>query len=129
LNTCATLAAVLCLTLAAPACDRNRGRPGGEDAGVVAAPPRAERVDPTRFLVIYQGELEALLRRHPDDCDATLGDVLRFIGENRAAFLGAVDPMVEARDPDRLVRSWMEVADRCPAQVARINQTLRALGP
>lgn len=101
-------------------------RGGGGDAA-----PDAGRllIDPIAFLELYRSDVEQVLAAAGDDCQRLYRALGRFVAERRADFLAQSrrsrlsDPGVSLM-PSSTTEALMKFSQRCPAEAARLNDTL-----
>jgi len=99
------------------------------EAGVGAA--RAE-VDPMAFFVVFQGEVEAILRREGNRCDGAFADLRRLVADRRTDFFKAVASHDSAGGTPALLPTGttellMRFAGQCPVQAAKLNDLVGQL--
>lgn len=96
------------------------------------SPGEPVRVDPVTFVLVYHTDFERILAKHQDDCAGALTSLLRFVAERREEFLAHMHDKPAGWRPAAAgdqVELFMEFADRCPEEVARLNQSLHGITP
>ncbi len=95
------------------------------------AAPDAGRpvVDPMAFLELYRSDVEQVLVAAGEDCQRLYRALRRFVAERREDFLvqsrrsRLPDPAVSLM-PSTTTEALMKFSQRCPAEAARLNDTL-----
>lgn len=125
-----TILLLATLATSAAGCSRSTDE---EHAGDAAVSRKTPGVDPMTFVLVYQTDFERILAKHGDDCEGALTSLLRFIADRKDEFLARRD-----REPaggqaatamDQSVQMFMRFAERCPGQIARLNNMLHGLSP
>ncbi|NMB74354.1 MAG: hypothetical protein GYA21_04405 [Myxococcales bacterium] len=118
MRVCAPIGLLLLVTAGC----RGRGEGVAPDAGRPA-------VDPIAFLELYRSDVEQVLAAAGDDCQRLYRALRRFVAERKEDFLAQSrryrlpDPAVSLM-PSTTTEALMKFSQRCPAEAARLNDTL-----
>jgi hypothetical protein len=118
------------LAVAGAACTRNHGTKDATGGQGMAPAPRG--ADPMAFVLLHGADLQRILGEHADDCDRALSELLGFLADRKEAYLDTVRGkpagwLPPAPDDAGPVQLFMEYAERCPDEVARLNSAIHAL--